>query len=345
MDYTWNEIHEQPAVLERLLAAEWTNVVAIAAAIRAHGVNWALLAARGSSDHAAIYAQYLLGLRQRLPVALATPSLYTLYQSPPRLEGALVVGISQSGMSPDIVAVIEEARRQGQLTIAITNDPASRLSAAAEYVIPLHAGEERSVAATKTYTAELLAAAMLSAALSADPALLSEMQSLPSAVAAVLDLNTGIACQAERYRYMTQTLTLGRGLTYTTALEAGLKLKEMTYISANAYSTADFLHGPIAILQPGFPLVAVAPGGHAFPDMLSTLIECKRRGAEPVVISDMPKALDLAQTPLPLPAGIPEWLAPIAAIVPAQLFARALAVAKGHNPDQPRGLQKITETR
>lgn len=345
MDHTWNEIHEQPAVLERLLATEWTNVLAIATAIRARGVHWALLAARGSSDHAAIYAQYLLGLRQRLPAALATPSLYTLYQAPPCLEGALVVGISQSGMSPDIVAVIEEARRQGQLTVAITNDPASRLGAAAEYVIPLHAGEERSVAATKTYTAELLAAAMLSAALSADPALLTELQALPQAVAAVLELNAAITCQAERYRYMTQTVTLGRGLTYTTALEAGLKLKEMTYISANAYSTADFLHGPIAILQPGFPLVAVAPGGHTFPDMLSTIIESRKRGAEPVVISDTQEALDLAQTPLPLPAGIPEWLAPIAAIVPAQLFARALAAAKGHNPDQPRGLQKITETR
>lgn len=345
MDHTWNEIHEQPAVLERLLATEWTNVLAIATAIRARGVHWALLAARGSSDHAAIYAQYLLGLRQRLPAALATPSLYTLYQAPPCLEGALVVGISQSGMSPDIVAVIEEARRQGQLTVAITNDPASRLGAAAEYVIPLHAGEERSVAATKTYTAELLAAAMLSAALSADPALLTELQTLPQAVTAVLELNAAITCQVERYRYMTQTVTLGRGLTYTTALEAGLKLKEMTYISANAYSTADFLHGPIAILQPGFPLVAVAPGGHTFPDMLSTIIESRKRGAEPVVISDTQEALDLAQTPLPLPAGIPEWLVPIAAIVPAQLFARALAAAKGHNPDQPRGLQKITETR
>lgn len=345
MDYTWNEIHEQPAVLERLLAAEWANVLAIATAIRARGVNWALLTARGSSDHAAIYAQYLLGLRQRLPVALATPSLYTLYQAPPRLEGVLVVGISQSGMSPDIVAVIEEARRQGQLTVAITNDPASRLGAAAEYVIPLHAGEERSVAATKTYTAELLAAAMLSAALSAESSLLPELQALPSAVAAVLELYAEIACQAERYRYMPQTVVLGRGLNYATALEAALKLKELTYIGANPYSTADFMHGPIAILQPGFPLVAVAPGGCAFPDMLSTLSECRKRGAEPVVISDMPEALDLAQTPLPLPAGIPEWLAPIAAIVPAQLFARALAVAKGHNPDQPRGLQKITETR
>ncbi|MHB1357809.1 MAG: SIS domain-containing protein [Anaerolineae bacterium] len=345
MDYTWNEIHEQSAVLERLLSAEMTNVVEIAAAIRLRGVHWALLAARGSSDHAAIYAQYLLGIRQRLPVALATPSLYTLYQAPPRLEGALVVGISQSGMSPDIVAVIEEARRQGQITVAITNDPSSRLGVAAEYIIPLHAGEERSVAATKTYTAELLAAAMLSAALSSDPTLLQELKSLPSFTASVLALNADVSRQAERYRYMTQTVTLGRGLTYGTALEAGLKLKEMTYISANAYSTADFLHGPIAILQPGFPLVAVAPGGSTFPDMLNTLIECRKRGAEPVVISERSEALDLAETPLALPAGIPEWLAPIAAIIPAQLFARALAVAKGYNPDQPRGLQKITETR
>jgi glucosamine--fructose-6-phosphate aminotransferase (isomerizing) len=345
MDHTWNEIHEQPAVLERLLAAVWTNVQAIAESVRKRGVHWALLAARGSSDHAAIYAQYLLGMRQRLPAALATPSLYTLYQSPPRLEGALVVGVSQSGMSPDIVAVIEEARRQGQITIAVTNDPSSRLGVIAEFIIPLHAGEERSVAATKTYTAELMVVAMLSAALTADSTLLTELQSLPQAIDQVLSLNANVTCQAERYRYMTQTVTLGRGLTYSTALEAGLKLKEMTYISANAYSSADFLHGPIAILQPGFPLVAVAPAGHTLPDMLNVINECRSRGAEPIVVSDMPEALNLAQTPLPLPAGIPEWLAPIAAIVPAQLFARALALAKGYNPDQPRGLHKITETR
>ncbi|MHB9033999.1 MAG: SIS domain-containing protein [Anaerolineae bacterium] len=345
MDHTWNEINEQPAALERLLDAEWRSVQTIAAAVRASGVRWVLLAARGTSDHAAIYAQYLFGLRHRLPAALATPSLYTLYQAPPRLVDVLVVGVSQSGRSPDVVAVLESARQQGQLTLAITNEPNSPLAKAAGFVIPLHAGPELSVAATKTYTAELLAIAMLSAALSASPADYDELRALPAQAARALELNTAVTSQAERYRYMTQTVTLGRGLTYSTALEAGLKLKEMTYISANAYSTADFLHGPIAIVEPGFPVLGVAPGGTTYPDMLAALQECRKRGAEPLVISDMPEALALAQTPLPLPAGVPEWLLPIPAIIPAQLLARAVAVVKGKNPDQPRGLQKITETR
>ena len=165
MDHTWNEIHEQPEALERLLSAEARNVQTIAAAIRASGVRWALLAARGTSDHAAVYAQYLLGLRHRLPAALATPSLYTLYETSPRLVDTLVIGISQSGRSPDVVAVLDAARIQGQLTVAITNEPESPLARAARFVLPLHAGPEQSVAATKIYTTELPAVAMLSAAL------------------------------------------------------------------------------------------------------------------------------------------------------------------------------------
>lgn len=345
MENTWNEIHEQPAVLERLLEEEWHNVQTIAAAIRSGAVRWALLAARGTSDHAAVYAQYLLGLHHRLPAALATPSLYTLYQSPPRLEDVLVVGISQSGRSPDVVAVVDNARQQEQLTLAITNEPESPLAKAAQFVIPLHAGPERSVAATKTYTAELLAIAMLSAALSAAPDQLEELHRLPELAAETLELNRDSVVKAERYRYMSQTVSLGRGLTYSTALEAGLKLKEMTYVSANAYSSADFLHGPIAILEPGFPVLAVAPGGVTLPDMLATLEACRSRGAEPIVISDTAEALALAQTRLPLPAGIPEWLMPMPAIIPAQLLARSIAVVKGFNPDAPRGLHKITETR
>jgi glucosamine--fructose-6-phosphate aminotransferase (isomerizing) len=186
---------------------------------------------------------------------------------------------------------------------------------------------------------------MLSAALSGDPQQLAELRALPALAARTLELNADITSQAERYRYVTQTVTLGRGLTYSTALEAGLKLKEMTYISANAYSTADFLHGPIAIVEPGFPVVAVAPGGTTYPDMLATIEQCRQRGAEPVVISDVPEALALAQTQLPLAPGAPEWLMPIPAIMPAQLLARGVALAKGLNPDQPRGLNKITETR
>ena len=180
------EIMEQPQVLERLLEQEYPHMCEIAGALRGREIHQVLIAARGSSDNAATYAKYLLGARNRLPVALAAPSLYTIYGAPPRLRDTLVLGISQSGTSPDIVAVIEDARQQGMPTLAITNATASRLAAAAQWVVPLGAGEERSVAATKTYAAELMALALLSVALAADQALIETLRAIPEAVTRLL---------------------------------------------------------------------------------------------------------------------------------------------------------------
>ena len=336
------EILSQPEVLAGLLDKELPRVQRIVAELP--GFSYAIIAARGTSDHAATYAQYAWGALARRPVALATPSLHTLYHAPPRLDGALVVGVSQSGQSPDIVSVVEEGRRQGRPTLAITNDGSSPLAAAADYVIELHAGAERSVAATKTYTAQLAVMALLAAAWSGEQARLDELQRLPGALAATLQGATIVGPRAERYRYMEQCVVIGRGYNYPTALELALKLKELTYVMADAYSSADFRHGPIATITQGMPALLIMPTGATFADMLDLAHELRARGAELIICSDAPEAQALATTVLPLAGALPEWLSPVAAIVPGQFLALHLALARGLAPDQPRGLKKVTLT-
>ena len=345
MSYLSDEIHEQPEVLLRLLDRQTETVARIATAIRAHDVRYAVIAARGTSDNAARYAQYLFGALNRLPVALATPSLFSIYCTPPQLRDALVMGISQSGQSPDIVAVLEEGQRQGALTLAVTNDPDSPLAAQADYVIPLHAGEERAVAATKTYTAQLTTLALLSCALGDDPDHLAALRCAPLAVERVLDREELIENAVERYRYMETCVVLGRGYNYATAFEIALKLRELNYLIAESYSSADFMHGPIAVVGSGFPALVVAPSGKMFDTMRDFTLELKSRGAELIIVSDRQDLLAEAVTPLPLPEGVPEWLSPIVAIVPGQLFALHLTLTKGNDPDQPQGLRKVTLTR
>lgn len=339
------EIFEQPLVLAGLIERETEGVQEIAAAIRARQVEYVLIAARGTSDNAARYGQYLLGAYNRLPVGLATPSLFSVYHEPPRLVHGLIVGISQSGQSPDIVAVLAEGRRQGAPTLAITNDADSPLAEQADFVLPLHAGEERAVAATKTYTAQLASLALLSCALGDDPSRLDALRAAPQAVERVLEGEERLARAAERYRYMQRCVVLGRGYNYATAFEIALKLKELNYLDAEPYSSADFMHGPIAVVGSGFPAMVAAPSGKMFGTMRDFTLELKSRGAELLIISDRQDLLAEAVTPLPLPDGMPEWLSPIVAVVPGQLFAMHLTRVKGHDPDQPQGLQKVTLTR
>ena len=339
------EMWEQPQVLRRLIEHEYAGIKVLAQEIKARQVEYVLIAARGSSDNAATYAKYLLGMANGIPVALAAPSMYTLYERVPRLHNALVLAISQSGMSPDIVSVIQDARAQGMLTVALTNEPGSRLAQAAERLILCRAGEERSVAATKTYTAELMALALLSVALSDDDERLRQLKDLPDAVARTLDLAEEIESKVERYRYIESCAVIGRGYNYATAFEAALKIKELTYCGANPYSSADFTHGPIAVVGSGYPVFLFAPEGRVFGDMLALGEALRQRHAELVIFSDRDEALALAQTPLRLAATVDEWLSPLTAIIPAQLFAYYLARSKGHDPERPRGLQKVTETR
>lgn len=340
-----SEIFDQPACLERLLHTQRQTIEDIAAAIKQASIQYAFVAARGTSDNAGRYAQYLWGAANHLPLALATPSLFTYYQQPPQLNGALVVGISQSGQSPDIVRVVAEGRHQGCPTLAITNAPSSPLADTAGLVIDIQAGQENAVAASKTYTAELMAIAMLSAALQGSPQAWAELHAVPGWVAQGLALDESIAQMAQRYRYMDHCVVLGRGYNYATAFEWSLKLKELTYVVAEPYSSADFRHGPIAMVGEGFPVMAVAPHGQVFSTLFELLGNLRHeQEAELVVISDQPEALALAQSPIPLPPGIPEWLTPIVGIVPAQLFAYHLTRVKGYDTETPRSIRKVTRT-
>jgi glucosamine--fructose-6-phosphate aminotransferase (isomerizing) len=336
------EIHSQPEVIAQLLELETDRTARIVAQLP--HFDYALIAARGTSDHAAAYAKYAWAALAGCPVALATPSLHTLYNTPPRMSGALVVGISQSGQSPDIVAVLEEGKRQGRPTLAITNDGNSPLAAAADHVIEIHAGPERSVAATKTYTAQLTVMAMLAAVWSAQPERLAELRRLPEALAATLTHAPSVAARAERYRYMEQVVVVGRGYNFATAFELALKLKELTYVMASAYSSADFRHGPIATVSEGLPVILLMPGGAAFADMLDLAQDLRARGAELLIATDQPSAHALATMLLPIGGSLPEWLSPVAAIVPGQMLALHVAQVKGFDPDRPRGLQKVTRT-
>ncbi len=220
-----SEIFEQPRILNNLLDAQWRNIQQIARSLQSKEIDYVFLAARGTSDNAGRYAQYLWGAANGLPIALATPSLFTLYEAPPRLKRALVVGVSQSGKSPDIVRVIEEARQQGCPTLAITNAPDSDMNQAADYQINVQAGIEGAVAATKTYTAELMAIAMLSAALNQSDEAYHVLKQVPGWAEEMIQLDDSIARIAERYRYITQCVVLGRGFNYSTAFEWSLKFK------------------------------------------------------------------------------------------------------------------------
>ncbi len=340
-----SEINEQPERIKSLLSSQRKVVERIAAEIHKRDIKYVFLAARGTSDNAGRYANYLLGAMNGLPLALAAPSLFTYYKQPPNLKNALVVGISQSGQSPDIVSVLTEGRRQGCATLSITNEPKSPLGQASDFVLDIQAGTEKAVAATKTYTTELMSVAMLSAALSGNKKHWEQLGRVAGWMKETLKQDKFIGEVAQRYRYIRQTIVLGRGYNYATAFEWALKLKELTYIIAEPYSSADFAHGPIAMVESGYPIMAVAPKGKVFNSMLEMLKRLHTDiSAELVVISNDKRALSLAQVPLTIPVDIPEWLSPLVSILPAQLFAYHLTVAKGYDTEQPRSIRKVTET-
>ena len=342
----FSEISEQPERIQALLENQRKTVEGIAAAIRGRDISYAFLAARGTSDNAGRYANYLWGARNGLPLALATPSLFTYYRTPPRLKNALVVGISQSGQSPDIVSVLEEGRKQGSVTLAITNEPNSPLASAADFVLDIQAGPEKAAAATETYTTELMTIAMLSVAMNGSKEDWKDLGQVGKWMKQTLKQNDLIEQAAQRYRYMRQCVVLGRGFNYATAFEWALKLKELTYVEAEPYSSADFQHGPIAMLERGFPVMVVAPQGKVFASMLDLMVRLRKDIlAELLVISNAKKALSLAQTPISIPAEVPEWLSPLVGILPAQLLSYHLTRAKGFNTEAPRSIRKVTETK
>ena len=339
-----DEIRQQPSTLLRLVRKGWDAVEGVAERVRSFEPQFVVVAARGSSDNAARYAQYLFGIENELCVALAAPSIVTRYEAHPRLRRSLVLGISQSGQSPDIVAVIRAARNQGALTVAVVNDTTSPLVQAAELCMPIYAGEERAVAATKTYVGQLAALAMLSTALAEDEPRRNELEVLPEQMASCLSMNDRLCEAADAFRAAERFVVLGRGYNCSTAFETALKIKETSYIMADPYSQADFLHGPVAMLDQHLPVIAVSCGTRWIEETRSVVARVRDQRAPVIAVSDRSEVLDAADASLALPKQVPEWLSPMVAIIPGQLWAAALSSRRGTEPDAPRGLSKVTET-
>jgi glucosamine--fructose-6-phosphate aminotransferase (isomerizing) len=337
------EISEQPAVWRRLLAEGGAaGIDAAAAAIRDRRPRAVLFVARGTSDHAALYAKYLVEIRHGLPAGLVSPSTMTAYGARPDLRDVLMIGVSQSGGSPDLVRSLAVAREQGALTVAVTNDASSALAQAAHAHVDVLAGPERSVAATKSYTAQLLALYLLLERVR-DVDGRAAAAPLPDLGDALLERGAEITALAQRYRFAQRMLTTARGYSYPTAREAALKLMETSYVSAQAFSGADLLHGPLALVDPQVPVLAVVAagiGGAAMGDVLPRLAE---RSADVCCVGH-PAAVADAAVGFALPDGAPEELSPLLEILPFQLLALHVAVGRGGDPDAPRGLSKVTET-
>jgi len=335
------EIRQQPASLARTVSAELRHIEQFKCAIEGRRPKLIVLAARGTSDNAAQFGRYLLEITTGIPVSLAAPSIYTLYKSDVNLRDALVIGISQSGESTDTNLVLERARAQGALTIGITNEASSAMARLAQEVILVRAGREKSVAATKTYTGQMLALYLLAYALGGDIRI-DDLRRLPDWTAAALKLETQIAALCERYRFMERAVVVGRGLNYANAYEFALKLMETCYVVTERFSSADFLHGPIAMVEPSFPVFLFAPPGVTARSMREMLGKLRKLKAETIVISD--GAAEQATRSIQVGRKLPELYTPIPYIIPAQIFAACLAMQKGLNPDRPRTLTKVTRT-
>jgi glucosamine--fructose-6-phosphate aminotransferase (isomerizing) len=336
------EIREQAEVLAARAEPGWDRAAQAARLLGASDVDYLVVAGRGTSDNAARYAQYLLGLEAQLPVALAAPWLYE-GDSPPVLSRGAVLAISQSGRSPDITAVVTAARIQGRPTVAITNDPQSPLAAAAEIVVPLLAGPEQSVAATKTYLASLHAIAQLATWMSPGAERDTWFERLPAIVAETVDQQLAARARFDPLSGVALLTVVGRALQFPTAHETALKLRELTGIPAEAFSPPDLIHGPIAALSASGALWLISTQSRRQPD-LAAFDALRHATSLSVAVSDRPELVAAAEIGIQLPAGLPQWLAPIVAVIPGQAAALRIGELRGVDIDRPHGLQKVTLT-
>jgi glutamine---fructose-6-phosphate transaminase (isomerizing) len=338
-----NEIRQQPETLARTLASELRRVEKFRALMNRRKPRLVVLAARGTSDNAAQFGRYLIEITTGIPVSLAAPSVLTVYDARMNYKEALIVALSQSGESTDTNQVLERARKAGAVTVGITNESRSSLAKLAEYCFFVRAGREKSVAATKTYTGQLMALYLLAYALGAKIRI-ADLEAIADFTANALELENEVTALAERYRFMHHAVVVGRGLNYANSLEFALKMKETSYIVAEGFSSADFMHGPIAMVEPSFPAFLFTPSGPTWPSIQEILNRLRGLKAETVVITDRRNlpAANLAARVISIPARIPELYSPIPYIIPAQLFAAALATEKNLDPDRPRALSKIT---
>jgi glucosamine--fructose-6-phosphate aminotransferase (isomerizing) len=337
------EIAEQPAALARTIQAERDKVERLGAHLKRRQIDLIVLAARGSSDNAALFGRYLLEITTATPVSLAAPSVHTIYGAGLNLKHALVIGVSQSGEGEDINRVLENAGARGAFTLGITNEPTSSMVQLVDETLLTHGGRERSVAATKTYTGEMMLFYLLAAAL-ADGGLPFEYRTIPDLASRSLEQKPAILELVQRYVFMENCVVVGRGLSYANAYELALKLMETCYVVAERFSSADFLHGPVAMIERHFPVFIFAPPGLMLAGAKELIERLRELHADTLAITGDLDTAAMCSRSIIMPREIDEFLAPIPYIIPAQLFAALLAEAKGLDPDAPRSLSKVTRT-
>jgi glucosamine--fructose-6-phosphate aminotransferase (isomerizing) len=340
----WDEIFEQPVVLERCLK-DLGTIQEVIKAVRSRPINFVYLAARGASDHAAVYGKYLIETSLGLPVVLAASSVVTIYGQELNLRNALVIGISQSGKAVDALEIIKSANSQGAITLTITNAPESPLAREARFHLYCNAGVELSVAATKTFTAEIFILARLVSEWVEDADLKRELAQLPGKIMQILKGSWNIADKVNRYRFMNECFVLARGINYAVALETALKIQETTYVRAQAFATSDFWHGPIAMVDRELPVFVLAPAGPSLKDIQMMIEKLQQDQAELVVISNHKELLAQGTGSFVIPETENDVISPFFNVVVAQMFACQLALVKGLDPDNPRGLNKVTITK
>jgi len=337
------EIEQQPEVIERTINREGPKIAAFGARLKAKPPRLIVLVARGSSDNACLFGRYLLEMSTGIPVSLAAPSVCTLYKSKLDLRDTLVIGVSQSGEGVDINMVLTSAKKAGATTLAITNEAQSTMAGLTDETFLIHAGREKSVAATKTYTGQLLIFHLLARAMSSSLANLA-VERIPELAAQSLTLKSQIQELVQRYTFMDKCIVIGRGLNYCNAFEFSIKLMETCYIVAERFSGADFLHGPIALIAPRFPVFMIAPPGPTLKGSREILAKLNGLGAETLVVSSEEIVCKQATRAIKLPEKVDELLSTIPYAIPAQLFAGYLAAERGLSPDKPRSLEKVTRT-
>lgn len=341
----WKEIQEQPEVLERSFKSNQNMIKEIVKELKEHNINSVLVAARGTSDHAGIYGKYIIESEIGLPVSLAAPSIFTVYNKKMKLSNCLVIGLSQSGKAEDVLEVLKNANECGAITISITNNPTSPLAIEAKFHLFCDAGIEKSVAATKTCTTEMYLLAQLIAEWSGNEEIKKELSAIPKSITEMFTENENIKNKVERYRLMQECFVLARGINYPIAMEAALKIQETSYVRAKAYATSDFHHGPFAMIQKDMPVIVFAPDGPSLKDVADMIEKLKTSDAEIIIVSNNKEVLEMGNSSFEIPQTNNDIISPFYNVVFAQMFACHLSILKGLNPDEPRGLNKVTITK
>lgn len=344
MSKMWSEIMEQPSVLKRCRSKNDQVIREIVKEVKARNIHSVYLVARGTSGHASVYGKYVLELTAGIPVALAFPSVFTMYREAVNLSNSLVFGISQSGEAADVMEVIKSANRQGTVTVSITNFSDSPLAKESKFHLCCEAEPELSVAATKTFMAQIYILANLAAEWVKNSALKKQLALVPEKLSSAFEISKVIEEKAERYRFMNECFVLARGINYAIALEAALKIQETTYIRAKAFATSEFQHGPIATVEKDLPIMIFAPEGPSLAYTKKMIDTLRKKQVELIIISNNKEILGLGNSSFAIPDTDNDIISPFLNAAVAQMFACRLAATKGLNPDSPRGLNKVTIT-